>query len=223
MQRLAVSIAFLSVSSLALMPLACAPQECASLDGCSSGLMCSADGMCVTDTRDPALSARGGNGVGVRAGDLSPQDGVDVGEVVAPNDAIWAGRIGPVGGFDGPATLSMWNDAAFGVTTINVTGESNEGYGLFILNLVNDGTLPVGAWNIDADAINEGGSYVQLCSDTEGGQHFDGIPEQTVVDVTPNDEGFLVDVKSTITNGFDGYNDGGGQPTVIRVSFQLAQ
>lgn len=230
MQRLTVLAGYLSFFAFGALAFVfslvmfsgCAVQECSYLADCGGGQVCSAEGMCVADTR-PAFE--GSNSAGfARSGDVDGDGDVTIGDVAAPGEALWNGRIGPVGGFDGPAMLSVVTDEAWDLTTINVMGDSDEGYGLFILNLAGGiSDLPVGLSNFSLEDANNGGSYAQLCSDTDSGLHFDGYPEETVINVEPTEEGYVVDVKTTITNGFDGANAGGGAPTVLRVTFQLTQ
>jgi hypothetical protein len=236
MQRLAVSIAFLAAVSAVSAISACSNQECTYLNDCPSAQVCSPDGSCIADER-PVLAARNGNGEDAFDDD-GGNDGIDIdgigndiGEAGTPDDVTMSGRIGPVGGFEGRAELNMFEDAEFGLNVIDVTAESEQGYGLFILSLANgiDG-LPVGTTTFGLEGIDGGATYVQLCSDSEdGSMHFDGIAEETVVTVTPTDdegvegvEGVEVDVTTTITEGFDGWSYDGAEPTVLHVSFTLA-
>jgi hypothetical protein len=223
MQRLAVSIAFLSAVPFA----GCSTQECTYLNDCPSAQVCSADGRCIADERPEALAVRNGNGE-VRGGDDALDDDglgdVGVGNVSTPEEALMSGRIGPVDGFEGPAVMSYWNDVDFGMNVINVTSQSDEGFGLFILSLANGiEALPVGTTTIGTEGLDDGATYVQLCADTaDGGVHFDGIADETVVTVTPNeDNGFDVDVTTTITEGFEGWSYDHAEPTVLRVEFTL--
>ncbi len=230
MQRLTASIAFLSLPLATLSVSACSTQECTYLNDCPSAQMCSPEGRCIADEDGAALLARNGGGEiglggGDDVGDVDPNDVIGIGDVGQPSDATMSGSIGPVGGFDGPAVVSVFADADFGLNIINVTSETGQGYGLFILSLANGiEALPVGTTTIGIEGLDGGATYVQVCSDSDDGMvHFDGIAEETVVTVTPNDdEGYDVDVTTTITEGFDGWSYEGAEPTVLHVSFTIA-
>jgi hypothetical protein len=224
-QRLIRSASFLSAALLgAAAQTGCATQECVFLNDCPNPQVCSAEGQCVDSER---RFLGGGMGGGAALGVDVDVDGdgdidVSIGEVTTPGpEATLVGDIGPIGGFEGRAQVGAYADGDFGFTTVDVRAESDEGYGLFLLTLP-DGlpSLPIGTTTYDEEAAMEGGTYVQLCSDSvDGDIHFDGYPELTVITVTENeDDNFDVDIDTTITEGFDGLGAG---PTTVRASFVL--
>src|SRR5581483_4026640 len=101
-------------------------------------------------------------------------------------NAFMTGAIGPVDDINGPGQIDGYDDPDLGSTTVNVTSQSSKGSGLVILSLDKSlRTLPPGTTHMTGSNDLTSSSYVQLCSDTAGGDsvHFDGIAEDVTIEV----------------------------------------
>jgi hypothetical protein len=146
-----------------------------------------------------------------------------IGSNVKLNNAFMKGDIGPVTGINAPGQIDGYDDPQLGSTTVNVTATSDKGSGLVILSLDKSlHNLPLGVTHMTGSNDLSSSSYVQLCSDTAGGDsvHFDGIAEAVDITVTPgeaNARNFEINAK--ISQSFDGPST----PTTVNTHFTLLQ
>ena len=149
--------------------------------------------------------------------------GFDRGEIVNdPNiqGAQLSGDIGPVRQFNGPASASLSDED--GYSNLTVDSRAGNGTGFMMLYLdksIRD--LPAGETHMQGSNSMEDTNYVQLCSDSNQGDHFDGIAEDVVVVVTERGDVKDIDIDATITDGFDGSSYGDAEPTVVSSHFTL--
>ena len=133
------------------------------------------------------------------------------------------GDIGPVRQFDGEAQVSGYDDPDFGTSNITLNTQNGEGTGLVMIYLGNSlRDMPAGRYDVSSSNDFGDTEYVQLCSDSFSGIHFDGIAEDATITITDRDSGVRdVEVEATITEGFDGASYGGAEPTVVNSTFSL--
>lgn len=146
-----------------------------------------------------------------------------LGSNVKLNNAFMTGDIGPVTGIKAPGQIDGYDDPQLGSTTVNVTSQSDKGSGLVILSLDKSlRDLPLGLTHMTGSNDLSSSSYVQLCSDTAGGDsvHFDGIAEAVDINVTQTQTGARnFDINAKISQGFDGPST----PTTVNTKFTLLQ
>jgi hypothetical protein len=202
----------------------CFGPECTHLTDCGPGDVCTVDGTCEAHATNAALIAGGRGSAGSAPAPLPPGDGVTQpsGDFVDLHHGTIDGDIGPVPRFAGEAYGSAYTDSARSVYSL--TAQNDRGDGLVMLSLIGtlrdlpSGPTPIGL--ADSSTSMEH-NYVQLCSNTSSGQHFDGIAQDATVTVTPRDDGGTdVDIVATITHGFDATMDFGA-PTVTRSHFAV--
>jgi hypothetical protein len=146
-----------------------------------------------------------------------------LGSNVKLNNAFMKGDIGPVTGLNGPGQIDGYDDPQLGSTTVNVTSQTDKGSGLVILSLDKSlRNLPLGVTHMTGSNDLSSSSYVQLCSDTAGGDsvHFDGIAEDVAINVTQGDAGARnFDITAKISQSFDGPSPA----TTVNTHFTLLQ
>ncbi len=169
------------------------------------------------------------SGCMVDHGYLDPQQNRGFGEIGDRGDVVndpnihgarLTGDIGPVRAFDGPATASLADEDGYSLVTVD--SRASNGTGFIMLSLdhsIRD--LAAGETHLRGNNDMADPNYVQLCSDTSDGQHFDGIAEDVVVVVTERGDVRDIDIDATITDGFDGTSYDDARPTVVSSSFTL--
>ena len=180
-----------------------------------SSLVLAATAGCMVerDYLDPDQNAFGGDF----------ENGGGRGDVVSdPNiqNVRLSGDIGPVRQFNGPASAYLSDDSQY--TNLTVDGAGSNGTGFYMLYLdrsIRD--LPVGETRMRGNNDMADANYVQLCSDSNAGEHFDGIAEEVVVTVTDRGDARDIEVEATITEGFEGANYNNPQETVVVSQFTL--
>lgn len=130
------------------------------------------------------------------------------------------GDIGPVRQFGGPASAYLSDDSANSMVTIDSRADNGTGFLMLYLDR-SIRSLPAGETRMRGNNNMEDTNYVQLCSDSFDGEHFDGIAEEVVVVVTERGDARDIQIEATITEGFDGANYNDPAPTVVNSQFTL--
>ncbi|MDP2344653.1 MAG: hypothetical protein Q8O67_27135 [Deltaproteobacteria bacterium] len=145
------------------------------------------------------------------------------GEIVSdPNiqNAQLSGDIGPVRQFDGPASAYLSDEQGYSNLTVDSRGSNGSGFIMLYLDKsIRD--LPAGETHMRGNNNMEDTNYVQLCSDSDSGDHFDGIASDVIIVVTERGDVRDIDVDATISEGFEGSNYDTGNPTVVTSHFTL--
>lgn len=221
MRTVSAPLALASLLAATTALTGCFGPECTHLEDCPTGEVCTADGLCVGHASDYGTSARTPRAP--RASHERGRDDAPAGALPGafPDDARpWIlGDIGPVHGLDGLATVSGYSDGVSSSVSAMVWMESGDD-GLVIFNF--GGTLaelPEGTTHVSVDDGEVPTTYVQLCSDSMGGVHFDGFANDADVTVTVDDDDRrTVEIDATIVDGFAGADSDDG-PTRVHARF----